>query len=410
VGVFGSDMTISAQVDRTAVHPGDPINVKVWVAGQPDLKVQGARVELCCKNRYREQERDYDHDDGHSRTRTVTRVHEHVTMWVPLPAAPDGPVAFGEHNVTLYVPPDAPPTVYEPEGFGEVVTWEVRAILDRRMAMDPDATVKVHVASFEGQYAHWASSPPQAKSHEVPMGLDQLSTRVLRPGEQITGVLTINPQESAKGRTVRVQLERRRTDTPDNMKQTETAMQVELARDVKLEAGQPLQYPFQIPLPENSPPTFAAAKSYMHWYLEGIVDRKMRSDFVVEAEIAVYTGTPGAGPQQAQPGYAAAAQQAQPQQQGHAQPQAGGPAQPGGYAQPQPDPAPLPGGVQADPNVAFPHQAGAPQPIAAPLAPGGAPGADAQPGSFPPDWYPDPWLQARIRYWDGNAWTGHTAD
>src|SRR3712207_6371844 len=99
-------MTISAQVDRTAVHPGDPINVKVWVQGQPDQRVQGARVELCAKNRYREQERDYDHDSsGHDRTRTVTRVHEHVTMWVPLPAAHDGPVAFGEHDVTLYVPP-----------------------------------------------------------------------------------------------------------------------------------------------------------------------------------------------------------------------------------------------------------------------------------------------------------------
>ena len=26
-----------------------------------------------------------------------------------------------------------------------------------------------------------------------------------------------------------------------------------------------------------------------------------------------------------------------------------------------------------------------------------------------PDWYDDPWRQARLRYWDGTAWTGHTA-
>jgi len=25
-------------------------------------------------------------------------------------------------------------------------------------------------------------------------------------------------------------------------------------------------------------------------------------------------------------------------------------------------------------------------------------------------WYPDPWSQSRLRYWDGQAWTGHTAD
>ena len=27
----------------------------------------------------------------------------------------------------------------------------------------------------------------------------------------------------------------------------------------------------------------------------------------------------------------------------------------------------------------------------------------------PPGWYDDPWRQARVRYWDGTAWTGHTA-
>jgi hypothetical protein len=388
-------------------------------------------VELACKNRYREQERDYD-SDGHSNTRTVTREHTVVAVWQPLPAAPDGPVAFGEHTVTLQFPPDAPPTVYEPSGFGEVVTWEVRAILDRRMAMDPDASVPIHVASFPDQYSHWAASPPVAKSHEIPMAFDQLSSRTLRPGEQLTGVLTINPRESAKGRSVRVQFERRRTDTPDNMEHVETSTEVELARDVKLEAGQQLQYPFQIPLPEGMPPTFAASRSYMHWYLEGIVDRKLRSDFVVEAEVVVYTGAPGAGPQMgaAQPGMGQPGQpgMGQPGQPGMAQPghpggQPGAPqpmapgfgepvemGQPGGHAQPgQGGPVQLPGGVQVDP-AGFQQPAG-PQPIASPpAAPGGAPSAEALPGSFPPDWYPDPWLQSRLRYWDGNAWTGHLAE
>jgi hypothetical protein len=27
----------------------------------------------------------------------------------------------------------------------------------------------------------------------------------------------------------------------------------------------------------------------------------------------------------------------------------------------------------------------------------------------PPGWYDDPWRQSRVRYWDGTAWTGHTA-
>jgi sporulation-control protein spo0M len=417
MGVFGSDMTVQAAVDRTAVHPGDVLTVKVWIGGQMDQRVQAARVELACKNRYRKRERDHD-PDGTSNTRTVTREETIVAVWQPLPGGPEGPVQLGEHTVTLQVPPDAPPTVHEPSGFGDVVKWEVRAILDRRMGFDPDATIPVYVASFANQYAHWAGSPPVPKSHEVPMMLDQLSTRVLRPGEQITGVLHVQPRESAKARTVRVQLERRRTDTPDNMQDTQMASEVELARDVKLEAGQTLSYPFQIPLPENSPPTFAAAKSYMHWFLEGIVDRKMRSDFVVEAEVVVYTGHPDAvGPQPAG-GYAAAAAGAPGAQPAAAHPAPGGQAPPSGFpqspagdfAQPetgQPVGGGLPMGGQPEPIGGQP----APQPIAAPMGPpGGSPSAEAAPGSYPADWYPDPWLHARLRYWDGNAWTGHTAE
>ena len=370
MGVFGSDMTVQAAVDRTAVHPGDVVTVKVWVGGQPDQRVQGGRVELACVNRFHKKEREYN-SDGPDHDRTVTREETFVAVWQPLPAAADGPVAFGEHTVQLQFPPDAPPTAYEPAGFGSMVRWEVRAILDRRMSFDPDASIEVHVHSLPNQYAHWAQTPPVAKSHEIPMGLDQLSTRILRPGGQLTGVLHVNPQESAKTRSIRVQFERRRTDTPDNMQSTESGPQVELARDVKLEPGQALQYPFQIPLPEGVPPTFAAAKSYMHWYIEGIVDRKMRSDFVCEAEVVVYTGAGEPGAQQA--GQVAS--------------------------------------VPVAAGVAAPQGPVAPQPIASPPAPpGGAPSAEALPGSFPADWYPDPWLHARLRYWDGNAWTGHTAE
>jgi hypothetical protein len=31
------------------------------------------------------------------------------------------------------------------------------------------------------------------------------------------------------------------------------------------------------------------------------------------------------------------------------------------------------------------------------------------PGPAPADWYPDPTGEARLRYWDGTAWTDHTA-
>ena len=381
MGVLGSDMTVQMTVDRTDFHPGDSVTARVLVGGQPDQRVQGGRVEIACVNRYLKKERDRD-SDGTSSTRTVTREEDAVVAWQPLAGAPDGPVAFGEHTVTLTFPPDAPPTAHEPEGFGDMVRWEVRAILDRRMAFDPDATQVVTVYSRPEQYAWWGQTPPVAKSSEVPMGIE-LSARQLRPGEQISGVLTITPSESVKGRSVRVQLERRRNDTPDDIERTETLPGVELAGDTKLEAGQTVTFPFDVWLPAGLPPTFAAHKSNMHWFVEGIVDRKMRGDFVVEAEVVVYTGNPGAPA--AQPGAAQAA---------------GAPA-------PPPGAPPPPAAPQQPPALAPP--AGAGPPGGPPPAPDPGFVAASQATGTPAGWHPDPWLQARLRYWDGTQWTGHTA-
>jgi len=54
------------------------------------------------------------------------------------------------------------------------------------------------------------------------------------------------------------------------------------------------------------------------------------------------------------------------------------------------------------------------QPIAAGAgaAPGAQPFAAQQVAAGPAaaDWYPDPQGQKRLRYWDGSAWTEHTAD
>jgi uncharacterized RDD family membrane protein YckC len=84
--------------------------------------------------------------------------------------------------------------------------------------------------------------------------------------------------------------------------------------------------------------------------------------------------------------------------------------------------------LQAQPQAAYAAPAAAapagfapsPGPQAGPQAPGPglpapspgphAPSAEPQPASPPADWYPDPHGQKRLRYWDGENWTEHTAD
>jgi hypothetical protein len=306
------------------------------------------------------------------------------------------PVAFGEHTATFTFPWEAPPTAHEPEGFGDIVKWEVRGILDRRMAVDPDAAQVVNVYSRPEYYASWTQSPPVAKSAECPMDLE-LSTRSIRPGEGISGELTITPRESFTGRAVRVQLERRRVDAPDNMHRTETIEGPELAGKTDFEAGQTLRFPFEIALPVGVPPSFYAQMNTMHWFIEGVVDRRLRSDYVVEAEIVVYTGTPG-GPQPNVPTEA------------ERRAEAAVPEPPQPSAMPQPAAADPVAGAEA-PAAVQPAPAAEATAAATPPPPSGsAPDATAEPGSHPANWYPDPWLAARLRYWDGNAWTGHTAD
>jgi len=107
---------------------------------------------------------------------------------------------------------------------------------------------------------------------------------------------------------------------------------------------------------------------------------------------------------------------------------AGGGVPVGGYAPPTGSPSgvvvstPSPGRDAFGNPVAPGHEGGVPASVGVgPVQTGVAPSAPTPTPATPPpfpqavdqapaDWYPDPSGKKRLRYWDGSAWTDHTAD
>jgi hypothetical protein len=77
---------------------------------------------------------------------------------------------------------------------------------------------------------------------------------------------------------------------------------------------------------------------------------------------------------------------------------------PSAAASPMPDPPAGPARGVASVPAPQPASQPAPQPASQPPA-----AAAAQPTTVEPGWYADPWRTARLRWWNGTQWTGHTS-
>lgn len=273
MGLFGGKPDVEIQLDSDTVVAGGTVRARATF-GAPDRKTQGARIELLYRNTYKHDTTDSDGD------RTTSTTHSDVIVVVQQVDLSDSGLTGGVEAV-FDVPREAPGTAFKS------VEWKVRAVVDRKLARDARAEAPLTVLVPADQHPMWATGPLEC-SEAWPMSIEP-SSRVVRPGETITGRFTFAPSETVKASGVRVQLRRHRSD-PDANSDIDDKTRVELMGKTELPAGQYQDLSFSITVPPDAAPSFDAQYNTQRWYLEGVIDKSLARDPNVKAEVFVYTG------------------------------------------------------------------------------------------------------------------------
>jgi len=271
MALFTKKTQLDIVLDRGEVVAGQTLRARVDV-GEPDGKVQGGRLELLYRNTFRYETRDADGDRSNAKRTEDVIVASHPLF--------EDAAAAGEVSVELAVPPRAPGSA------PGSVEWVVRAVVDRKMARDVNHIVPIAVLSPPEQLAAWAEHPA-ANSSGVPMAME-VAPRTARPGSVISGRIEVRAAGETSARSVRVQLRRRRNDK-DGLTDEKVVTKRELADVLELSSGEGRAWDFSLEVPADAPPSFEAHHNHQHWYVEGVLDRRLATDPTVQIEVNVHT-------------------------------------------------------------------------------------------------------------------------
>lgn len=268
MGLFGDKTEVDVMVDTPEAVSGQPVLARARL-GNPDKKAQAARVDLLYRNTYQ-----YDSTDSDGDTTTVSTTVDVLVASQPVP------VQAGEHAVRLEVPWLAPGTA------AKSIEWLVRAVVDRRHGTDAKAEAPVLVRVPAQPLETWAQTPVSWPP-ECRMSID-VSSRLLRPGDRIAGQITVTPTAELSTRGLRVRLRSVRYDEDSNTKEA-TPAEATLTAPLDLAAGQSVAVPFSLAVPPDAPPAFEAEHNRMCWYVETVLDRRMKKDLVGQLAVVVHT-------------------------------------------------------------------------------------------------------------------------
>ncbi len=290
-GLFEKAPELTLTIDRPQgpYYPGDVIHTTLQVKAEKDSKVNGVRVALVLRTKYRENQQQTD-----TTTKQTTTVQNDVSAETEIDKqAPLGQTNLhGDQTLTadLRIPPDAAPPYSSPL----IEThWVVKATIDRPLASDINQEIELPLIVVP------PGSHGQAGEFGNASDLNVAAMRLALPslefvnGETLQGKLLVEPHQNFDVREVRLELFCRETVTEGNggpnISET-TDQKIQLAGNTKMQSGQSNGYPFSFIIAPKGRPTFLSAKAQVHWVLKASLDRSFSSDDTVEQEIYLYNG------------------------------------------------------------------------------------------------------------------------
>lgn len=299
----GANAQLNVVLDRPmgSYLPGDPVRATVTATADKDFKFQQGRVALLFAERYEFRKREYDNSDNRWETKNYNTTEEHeVRREIILP---EGLLKGNSPRTWTFewqIPPDVPPSY---SGKILQIRWMVKATLDRKLMQDVNASGEFYVRSVPPGMRMRAGEFGMSNSPGDAEMVIALPKEEWTEGETIEGKLIVRPHKEFDVTEVRVELQRVE-NVPEGEGNTNIAAveKIRVSPGVKFQAGAAQEYPFTFRLPQTATPSMRSTHGTVAWVIKGILARRLRSDFEVKEEIAVFSAQPkadGAGsPQQ----------------------------------------------------------------------------------------------------------------
>lgn len=292
-GIFKNvKIQLNVALDRQVYAPGDTVQARITLQNDKEVDIQGGRFVITCqqKYQYRRKTRDSDGDTTVESTWGTNNIEVHHFDFLPQISLPPDTHTF-ETSFTLEE--GALPT-----SNGDIVrvAWLAKATLDRKLARDANSEVEFTVLTNNPANMASATAGEYGTSNEP--GEAQMSfvlrTKEVTGGARLEGSLRILPQKDFGVSEVRLEFVRDEfvadvSETGYEHKKEIPLVKAKLAGKTHLQAGQYLEFPFALDLPQEMAPSIQFNVASLKYKLKGILGRTLRKDTLTAEEILIYS-------------------------------------------------------------------------------------------------------------------------